>query len=158
MEYEFRYMNKSYFFFYLFVLLVIDCSGRQLADPVFKDDGRTAIRGYDPVAYFSDSAPKAGKEDFKLHWKGADWKFSSKKNLEAFRKNPEGFAPQYGGYCAYAMRDGETYEIDPKAWKIVNGKLYLNYNEKVNGFWERDIPGNITKADAQWKNLPKIQR
>ncbi len=147
-------MNKSYFFLGFFLLL-LDCAGKQIADPIFKADGKTAIRGYDPVEYFTNSKPAEGKSEYSLKWKGADWKFSSKNNLESFRKNPENFAPQYGGYCAYAMRDGETYEIDPKAWKIVNGKLYLNYNEKVNGFWEKDIPGNISKADSQWKTLPK---
>ncbi|TGK08230.1 YHS domain protein [Leptospira selangorensis] len=149
-------MNKSYFL-PIVLLLLWDCSGRQLADPVFKQDGKTAIQGYDPVAYFKESKPKEGNPKFSFHWKGADWRFSSEKNLESFKKSPESFAPQYGGYCAYAMRDGETYETDPKAWKIVSGKLYLNYNEKVHGFWERDIPGNIVKADNQWKVLPLIK-
>ncbi|TGK01604.1 YHS domain-containing protein [Leptospira langatensis] len=147
-------MNKLYFLIGL-ILLSVGCAGRQVSDPVFTADGKIAIRGYDPVAYFTESKPKEGDSKFSLNWKGAEWKFSSKKNMEIFSKNPENYAPQYGGYCAYAMRDGETYEIDPKAWKIVSGKLYLNYNEKVNGFWERDIPGNIAKADAQWKVLPK---
>ncbi|EPG73096.1 YHS domain protein [Leptospira fainei serovar Hurstbridge str. BUT 6] len=147
-------MNKSHFLFPFFVLFVA-CSGGQTVDPVFKADGLIAIRGYDPVAYFSESKAVAGDEKFQTTWNGAKWKFSSQKNLNAFKKKPENYAPQYGGYCAYAMRDGETYEIDPKAWKIVEGKLYLNYNEKVNGFWSRDIPGNIKKADNQWAKLPK---
>ncbi|TGK17883.1 YHS domain-containing protein [Leptospira fluminis] len=147
-------MNKSYFLF-PFLLLLSCCGSVQVADPVYKADGRTAIKGYDPVSYFTENKPVAGEEKFQTSWNGAQWKFSSRKNLDAFRKNPENYAPQYGGYCAYAMRDGETYEIDPNAWKIVNGKLYLNYNEKVNGFWSRDIPGNIKKADEQWSKLPK---
>ncbi|EMK00481.1 YHS domain-containing (seleno)protein [Leptospira sp. WS58.C1] len=146
-------MNKSYFFPILF-LLFLDCSGRQLVDPIFKANGKTAIHGYDVVAYFTESKPKEGNPKFNYLWKGAEWRFSSEKNLETFKKSPDKFTPQYGGYCAYAMRDGEAYETDPKAWKIVSGKLYLNYNEKVHGFWEKDVPGNIVKADRQWKVLP----
>ncbi|TGL63462.1 YHS domain-containing (seleno)protein [Leptospira sarikeiensis] len=147
-------MNKLYFLTF-FVLLLFDCAGRQIVDPIFKNDGKTAIRGYDPVSYFTESKPKEGNSKFSYHWQGADWQFSSEKNLEKFKKSPETYAPQYGGYCAYAMRDGEAYETDPKAWKVVSGKLYLNYNEKVHGFWERDVPGNINKADNQWKVLPR---
>ncbi|PNV74572.1 YHS domain-containing (seleno)protein [Leptospira inadai] len=148
-------MNKLYFLFPSLLLFVLACSARQAVDPVFKADGLVAIRGYDPVSYFSDNKAVAGDDKFQTTWNGAKWKFSSRKNMDAFKKKPENFAPQYGGYCAYAMRDGETYEIDPNAWKIVEGKLYLNYNEKVNGFWSRDIPGNIKKADDQWVKLPK---
>ncbi|EQA35131.1 YHS domain protein [Leptospira inadai serovar Lyme str. 10] len=144
-----------YFLFPSLLLFVLACSARQAVDPVFKADGLVAIRGYDPVSYFSDNKAVAGDDKFQTTWNGAKWKFSSRKNMDAFKKKPENFAPQYGGYCAYAMRDGETYEIDPNAWKIVEGKLYLNYNEKVNGFWSRDIPGNIKKADDQWVKLPK---
>ncbi|EQA44801.1 YHS domain protein [Leptospira broomii serovar Hurstbridge str. 5399] len=148
-------MNKLYFLFPSLLLFIAACSARQAVDPIFKADGLVAIRGYDPVAYFSENKAVAGNEKFQTTWNGAKWKFSSNKNMEAFKKKPESFAPQYGGYCAYAMRDGETYEIDPNAWKIVDGKLYLNYNEKVNGFWSRDIPGNIKKANDQWIKLPK---
>ncbi|PJZ69788.1 YHS domain protein [Leptospira perolatii] len=146
---------KRNLFIALLWLSFLYCTGAQVVDPVYKADGVIAIKGADPVAYFKENRPVIGDKNFQLVWNGAKWYFSSQANLTAFAKHPEDFAPQYGGYCAYAMRDGETYDIDPKAWAIVNGKLYLNYNEKVNGFWSRDIPGNIAKADKQWNLLPK---
>src|SRR5262245_4610896 len=89
------------------------------------------IKGYDPVAYFNTGKPMKGLKDFEYQWMSAIFRFSSQENLELFRKDPARYAPQYGGYCSYAVSQGYTAAVDPEAWDIVNGKLYLNYSKSV---------------------------
>ncbi|MCB9743123.1 MAG: YHS domain protein [Alphaproteobacteria bacterium] len=112
-----------------------------------------ALDGYDPVAYFVSGAPTKGSEDITTSWGGGTWRFSSAENRALFVADPAKYAPQYGGYCAWAVSEGYTADIDPAAWKIVDGKLYLNYSLKVQAQWEQDVPGRIKKADANW---PKV--
>ncbi|MCG6194388.1 YHS domain-containing protein [Leptospira sp. FAT2] len=112
-----------------------------------------AIEGYDPVAYFVSGRPIEGKGEFSYKWKGADWYFSSAENLKRFRENPERYVPQFGGYCAYGIALGEKVNIDPNQWKIVDGKLYLNYDHETQGLWEKDIPGFIRKAAEKWEGI-----
>lgn len=112
-----------------------------------------AVNGYDPVAYFRAGRPVEGRRDLEYDWNGATWRFSSRENLEAFRADPAGFAPQYGGYCAWAVSQGYIASADPAAWRIVGGKLYLNYSRSVQKTWAQDIPGNIAKADANWPRV-----
>lgn len=121
-------------------------------DPVFTKRG-LAIRGYDPVAYFTDGKPVKGKAEFTSEHEGAVWRFASAANRDAFAADPLRYAPQYGGYCAWAVSEGYTASIDPDAWKIVDDKLYLNYSKSVQRRWERDIPGRIAKADANWPQI-----
>lgn len=112
-----------------------------------------AIDGYDPVAYFTQSKPVEGMSEFSHEWNGATWLFASAANQQAFAKDPEKFAPKYGGYCAWAVSEGYTADIDPDAWKIVEGALYLNYSKEVQATWEKDIPGNIVKANKNWPGI-----
>lgn len=112
-----------------------------------------AAGGYDAVAYFKVGRPVAGNGQFSTEYKGATWRFSSKENLEAFRTNPAAYAPQYGGYCVWAVAQGYTASGDPEVWKIVNGKLYLNYDRSVQAKWEKDIPGFIAKGDRNWPDV-----
>ena len=109
-----------------------------------------AIRGYDPVAYFRDGAPRRGSEQFSAEWQGATYHFANADNLAAFEVDPSAFAPQYGGYCAYAVSQGATASTVPEAWSIVDGKLYLNYSTAVQQRWKRDIPGHVRAANANW--------
>ncbi|MEM1255202.1 MAG: YHS domain-containing (seleno)protein [Cyanobacteria bacterium P01_H01_bin.21] len=119
----------------------------------FTDGAGLAIRGTDPVAYFTEGGPVAGSSEFTYTWNNATWQFASAENRDLFAANPEQYAPQYGGYCAWAVSQGYTAAIDPNAWKIVDGKLYLNFNKGVQRRWERDIPGNITRANANWPEV-----
>ncbi len=114
-----------------------------------------AIRGYDPVAYFTVGKPVKGDPQFTYAWKGADWHFASGENLAAFKAEPEKYAPQYGGYCAYGTADGHKAPTEPDTWTIVNDKLYLNYNKKVKETWSKDKAGYIKKADANWPEVAK---
>ena len=123
-------------------------------DPVYQHAG-LAIRGYDPVAYYQQSAPVKGSSQFSYQWRGATWLFANAENRDRFQAEPDHSSPQYGGYCAYAVSKGRTASIDPEAWKIVDGKLYLNYSKGVRKKWEQDVPGNIVKADKNWPDLHK---
>lgn len=127
-------------------------SNLKVEGPYFQSNGY-AIRGYDPVAYFHEGGPVKGDTKWSLDWGGATWLFSSEENKEAFGLNPKKYTPQYGGYCAYAVSRDYTASIDPKAWSIVNGKLYLNYSLYVRTLWERKREENIIKADKNWPDL-----
>jgi hypothetical protein len=114
-----------------------------------------AIEGYDPVAYFTQSKPVKGSGDYEHEWNDATWRFTSAANRDAFAKNPQKYAPQYGGYCAFGVSRGYAVGIDPAAWSIVGGKLYLNYNLDVQKEWSKDVPGYIKKADTNWPKVLK---
>ncbi|MCF7981927.1 MAG: YHS domain-containing protein [Pseudomonadales bacterium] len=115
--------------------------------------GHLAISGYDPVAYFTEQRPVEGSKQFEFQWKGAKWRFSSKENLELFKSDPEHYAPQYGGYCAYAVATNTTADIDPTQFTLHEGKLYLNYNKKINKKWLANRDEYILEADKNWPNL-----
>ena len=121
--------------------------------PQIFSDRVGAIRGYDSVAYFTQGAPVRGSEKFSHQWRGAIWYFASAEHRDRFAAEPDKFAPQYGGYCAYGVAQGYAPEIDPSAWSIVDGKLYLNFSQSIRERWRADIPGYIRKADANW---PKV--
>jgi hypothetical protein len=114
-----------------------------------------AIDGYDPVAYFTDNRPVKGSSDFTFEFEGAKYRFASAANRDTFVKDPSKFAPQYGAFCAYAVSRGYTADTDPFAWKIVDGRLYLNYNAGAQKKWEEDVAGNIRKGDANWPALSR---
>lgn len=118
--------------------------------------GGVAINGYDPVAYFKEETHVRGSADFVTSWKGVEWRFASAENLADFTADPDAFAPQYGGYCAYAVSQGYTAKTDPDAWTIYDGKLYLNFNKSVRRRWLKDVPGNIAKGDANWPAVLEV--
>jgi YHS domain-containing protein len=120
---------------------------------IFKDGKQIAINGYDTVAYFKMSKPVEGDPEHSAMYMGATFLFSSAENKAMFEADPSAFAPQYGGYCAYAVSKGYTAKTDPDAWTIVDDKLYLNYSRAVRGIWSANIPGNIEKANANWPNV-----
>ncbi|MDX2046872.1 MAG: YHS domain-containing (seleno)protein [Chitinophagaceae bacterium] len=134
-----------------FVWLVTTVSFAQKSEIFIKSDA--AINGYDAVAYFTQSKPVKGSTQHIFSWKGASWLFSTKQNLEAFKANPEKYAPQYGGYCAYGLSRGYKAPTEADAWSIVNGKLYLNYNKDVRDIWNKGQSGYIKKADDNWPGV-----
>ena len=115
--------------------------------------GNTAVDGYDTVAYFTEGQPVKGSNDFTTTYNGAEFKFASQANLDAFLAEPEKYAPQFGGYCAWAVSQGYTAPGNAKYWAIVDGKLYLNYNKKVQKDWDVDRAGFIRTANEIW---PKV--
>ena len=138
----------------MFVLAMVIALPAYAVDPVhtgwFSD---TAVEGYDVVAYFDQGEPIKGRERYSTEWKGAEWRFASAEHLEAFRADPERYAPQYGGYCAWAVAHDSTAAGDPQQWSIVDGKLYLNYNAEFRHKWSARKAELIDKADQNWPGL-----
>ena len=125
------------------------------AKPEIFSPGGKAIRGTDPVAYFTQGKPVAGSPDYTHEWKGATWYFASAANRDRFKQNPERWAPQYGGYCAYGVAQGYAVKIEVDQWSVVDGKLYLNYSRSVQRTWKQDIPGYIREANKNWPEVLK---
>ncbi len=111
--------------------------------------------GYDVVAYHSGAGPTRGSSGFTARWKGATWRFANAQNRAAFVAEPERFAPAYGGHCAWAAAQGYKAKGDPRNWRVVEGRLFLNYDDAVQRMWEADIPSFIRKADAGWPDLAR---
>ncbi|MBC6402542.1 MAG: YHS domain-containing protein [Hyphomonadaceae bacterium] len=127
--------------------------GRAESDPVYTSRwNNVAVGGYDVVSFYSGE-PLPGTKDFKTDYKGAEWRFSTGANRDLFLTNPDAFAPQYGGYCAWAMANNELAKGSPDYWHIRDGKLYLNYNARIQEQWKQDIPGFILKADRNWPGI-----
>lgn len=143
-------MKKFLFFAVSFLFSVVALNAQKSA--VFEKSDK-AIRGYDPVAYFTESKPVKGSENFVYTWNNAAWYFSSQQNLNLFKANPEKYAPQYGGYCAYGLSRGYKASTVPEAWTIDNGKLYLNYSLSVRSDWDKNRQERIKKGDAYWPQI-----
>ena len=133
--------------------LFLSASVAHALDPVYKTSSGKGAGGYDVVAYFDQDQPVKGDASYQTTWKGADWLFSSAENLKKFTANPEKYAPQFGGYCAWAVSQNYTARGSPKHWNIVDGKLYLNYNGSVKLTWQRNARKNIVSGNQNWPNL-----
>ena len=133
------------------VTLFAACSFAQKSQ-VFIKDGY-AVNGYDVVAYFKENKSVQGRKAFLYQWHDANWLFSSKENLETFSHDPEKYAPQFGGYCAYGVSEGHKASTYPDAFTIVDNKLYLNYNKDVLQLWRKDISGRIKKGEENWTKV-----
>jgi YHS domain-containing protein len=141
-------------FFRLLAIATISLmSTAALAGDFFETDG-VALHGYDPVAYFVAAEPQKGQAQYSYEYKGSKFYFASEANRRAFMEAPEKYAPQFGGYCAYGTSQGYKVSTQPDAFAIVKDKLYLNYNKKVQGIWQQDVPGNIERAEKNW---PEVQ-
>jgi len=145
--------TKGFFVAIVIFFALFSCAKNPSIKPVNVTTEGVAIKGYDPVAYFTDRRPIKGLPEFKYVWKGAEWRFADSDHLEMFTKDPEKYAPMYGGYCAYAVSQGKTADIDPGAWTIYNGKLYLNLDKDVQKLWQNDVQEYIQKADKNWPRM-----
>jgi len=112
------------------------------------------IRGYDPVAYFTEGRPVPGRADISVEYEGGKYLFATIANRDKFNANPEMYVPQYGGYCAYGVAVGKKFDIDPSSWRIVNAKLYFNLNPMILEKWGADTKGYLRKSEENW---PKIR-
>jgi len=119
---------------------------------IFAERG-VALRGTDVVAYFTEHRAMRGRDEFSTEWGGARWLFATGEHRARFLADPAAHAPAYGGFCAWAVSQGYTARTDPAAWRIVERRLYLNYDQAIKRRWERDIPGHIASADANWPRL-----
>lgn len=124
------------------------------AAPALNVDRRgVAIKGYDPVAYFVENKPVKGNPAFSARVDGATYYFATAANRDRFVADPGRYRPQYGGYCAYGVAQGGTFDVDPTAFAVVDGKLYLNLDHDVQALWRKDVPGFIKQADNEWPGL-----
>lgn len=126
-----------------------------LKNSLFGGRTDTAINGYDTVAYFTVGKPVKGLDNLVTDWSGAKWKFSSQANLDLFKGNPEKYAPQFGGYCAYGVAKGNLVKVEPDQFTVREGKLYLNYDAAIQALWLKDPAGHIKAAEAQFAGLLK---
>lgn len=115
--------------------------------------GHVAVDGYDLVAYFVDGKPVQGDKQFTVEHGGAIYRFASAEHRELFQKGPEKYLPAYGGFCAWAVAQGDTAGIDPEVWTINDGRLFLNYNRRIQAQWEKEMAANIAKGDANWPEI-----
>ena len=132
------------------LLLLAGFTGSAVGETTVKN---VAIKGYDTVAYFSAGKAVQGNESYSYQWHDMTWHFASQENRDLFAAGPEKYAPQYDGYCAWAMTESRKAITDPEVWKIVDGRLYLNCSQAAYDKWSKDIPGHIQKADANWLKL-----
>ena len=142
---------------YLFVVIwAIACLVTSLGElvageAVSVDADRVAIQGYDTVAYFTAGKPVKGSPEFEAVWQGARWRFANAEHQDMFSADPETYAPRFGGYCVMGMTMGLSAKPNPEAWAIVDGKLYLaSYKQDFDDL-NKDLAGNIQKAEAAWK-------
>ena len=158
-------MKETSMFKSLLKLSLLAAFASMLALPAFAADevnvtrGATlagpglAARGYDVVAYFATGTPTLGSDDFAVAQDGATYRFANQANLDAFKKDPAKYKPAFGGFCAYGVALGKKFDGDPLYWKIVDGKLYLNLNGKIQSEWSKDILGNLGKAEGNWNKI-----
>lgn len=140
-------MKKNHFLVLVLHLSTV-CAVAQKSE-IYAPGGK-AIDGYDPVAFFITAKPVKGVDSLAYTWKGSVWLFASRQDLRSFSANPEKYAPQYGGYCAYGAAQGHKASSEIDTWTVVNGKLYFNYNGHVKGLWIKDQQEMIRTADKQW--------
>ena len=130
-------------------VVLFSISANATEKPIYVSKG-AAVSGYDTVAYFTQGKAVKGKKDISIKHMGETWRFSSEQNKTMFLSAPEKYSPQYGGHCAFAMANGKLVSADPKAFTVVDGKLYLNYSLSVRARWSKDIPGYIADANENW--------
>jgi YHS domain-containing protein len=112
-----------------------------------------AAHGYDVVALFTEGSPTIGSDAYAIAYGGGTYRFASQANLDAFKANPSKYEPAYGGFCAYGVALGKKFDGDPRFWKIVDGRLYLNLNGNIQSEWSKDVASNIAKADTNWGRI-----
>ena len=146
-------MKKIILFLILGIASFSACTNSEGVKQINMTAENIAIKGFDAVAYFTAQNAVPGNSNYEFAWNGAKWRFSSAENMEKFKSNPENFAPQFGGYCSWAVSHGYTADGDPNAWKVVDGKLYLNYNQKVKEMWEAEQQKFIEDGKKNWEEF-----
>lgn len=138
--------------FSFFIAFTFSIEAQDYPEQVYSVKG-VAIKGYDAVAYYTEGVATKGTTQYTYNWKGAEWLFSSQKNLDLFKSDTDKYSPQYGGYCAWGMKNGYKAKIEPDAWTVYKGKLYLNYNKGIASKWVKNKDGYIITADENWKKF-----
>lgn len=138
----------------LLLLIVLSTSQFAVAgSAVYLNDAGVALSTYDAVSYFTASEPLKGSEKFTAKYDNATYWFADEKNRDAFVSNPAKYAPQYGGYCAYAASQGGKASADPTQWTVLDGKLYVNFDARIQKQWTANIQSFIKQADTKWPHI-----
>lgn len=148
-------MKTKIFIFLAAAIFFVACNQTENFKKVSVTAENVAVKGYDTVAYFTAEKAIEGNPQYSFIWNGAKWYFSSAENMEKFKAAPEQYAPQFGGYCSFAVSKGYTADGDPQAWKVVDGKLYLNYSPKVKEMWEAEQEPRIKEGRKNWEEFKK---
>ncbi len=152
-----KFDTRSRFLIFICIALFAAACGTLSFDSAEKLVSKTAdglaIRGYDAVAYRTIETATKGNAQYEYAWKGAKWLFANAENRDSFAANPEMYAPEYGGFCAWSMAQKNVMEADPEVWKVVDGKLYLIQNEMVKEVWEKSQPDFIEKSNQNWQKM-----
>ena len=143
-------MRKSFFAVVLLCAVSGFASGKQLLN---LDSKGVAIQGYDPVAFFTQQKPVKGAPQFVSEFNGAKYWFASAEDKATFDKEPSKYEPQFGGYCAYGVSRGSRAPVKIEAWKIVNGRLLMQYDLDIKSEFNKDQQGTLKKADQNWPGL-----
>lgn len=138
----------------LATLAVVSTPGAALADDVAHST--VGAGGYDLVSYHIGEKPVPGNGNHLVVHEGVTYLFQNADNKAAFEKAPDRYVPAYGGFCAYGVAVGKKFVGDPNVWEIVDGRLYLNLDNKIKGLWVEDVPGHIEKADTQWERIASV--
>lgn len=136
-------------------IFIVNCAKADNFKQVSTSAENIAIKGYDTVAYFADKGAVKGDPKFEFLWNGAKWLFSNKENMEKFQKNPEVYAPQFGGYCSYSISQGKIVDSEPEVWKVVDDKLYLFNNQQAEEKWETEQKKLIEDGKQNWERFNK---
>lgn len=146
-----RFISRSLACLIFFFMVSLASAGEY-----FEKEG-IALRGYDPVSYFTVGKPELGSPEYSHVHEGSKFLFASEENRKLFAADPDKYAPQFGGYCAFGTSRGYKVSTSHDAFAVVNGKLYLNYNTEVTKIWSQDIPGNIAIAEEKWPEVRKTE-
>lgn len=141
----------------LCAFLTVAAFAAQAQSSINKNADGVAIKGYDVVAYFTKSQPMKGKAEFNHSWQDAKWLFAAAEHRDLFIASPEKYVPQFGGHCAMALTNNVVLEVDPEAWTISDGKLYLNFSMNGRDMFREDLAGNIKKSEKNWAKAQKKQ-
>jgi YHS domain-containing protein len=153
-----KFYNRKFLYLLAFIGIAAAfaaCSKTETAVGVNTDADGFALKGFDTVAYFATDNAVKGNAKYEYAWNGAKWLFSTEENMKKFQADPEAYAPQFGGYCSFAVSEGYTANGDPEAWKVVDGKLYLNYSKEVREKWAQNQSERIEKGKANWQEFKK---
>ncbi len=150
-----RRAGKAFLAGAMVVIALLACGFKPVSVTV---EDNLALKGYDTVAYFTVGKGVVGSPIYSVEWGGAVWRFSSKTNMRLFRENPEKYAPQFGGYCAIYIADNQVVSCDPEAFLIVDNKLYILLNQRLQKIWERNLRENIGAAEKNWSHLMSAWR
>lgn len=132
------------------VVVVLPAIAGQAPEALYSGGQKVAIRGYDPVAYFTESRPITGSSEFEVSWNDVRWRFASAAHRDLFVSDPERYSPQFGGLCAWGLAIGKHFDADPETWAIVDGKLYLTYSKSASDKLQANMAENLKKAEENW--------